>query len=225
MIFDQQHFLEITNAQLEHLVSLNLDMNNCSVLEVGAGVGNLTHLFESINCKILSTDAREGLVTEHRKRFPDRKVEVADLELSKTYNRFGIFDIVFCYGTLYHLSNPEFAIEKLSKKCKKFFLLETCVFPIDNGKVNLEFEISDLKFNSIHGVGCRPARNWIMEKLKKYYPYSYVTAHQPKHFLYSLNWPSVNQNYYGRAVFIGSKIKLNNPLLLENLPLKQFHLG
>ncbi len=215
--------LEITQASLEHLASLNLDLKNSSVLEVGAGVGNLTGFFEKLNCDILSIDARKELVKEHLERHPNRKVEVADLELPETYYMFSEFDIVFCYGTLYHLSNPEFVIEKLAKICKKIFLLEICVNSVDNGNINLVKEQKFFLHQSFHGIGCRPGRDWVLSKLKKYFPFGYITSSQPKHPDYALEWPVLKPRENTRAVFVGAKYQLNNPLLLEKLPMKQFN--
>jgi SAM-dependent methyltransferase len=222
-IFDHPLYLEITNASLEHLAKLNLDLKDLTVLEVGAGVGNLTSFFEKLNCEILSIDAREELVKEHLERYPNRKVEVADLELPETYKRFTEFDIIFCYGTLYHLSNPEFVIEKFSKICKKIFLLETCVNPIDNGKINLIEEQKFFLHQSFHGIGCRPSRNWLLSRLKKYFPFVYITASQPEHPDYALEWPVLKPRENTRAVFIASRYQINNPLLLESLPIRQFN--
>jgi SAM-dependent methyltransferase len=220
-LFDHPLFMEITNASLSHLESLKLDIDNLSVLEVGAGVGLLTHFFEKRNCQVLSTDARIELVKEQQERYPHRKVEVADLEKPETYKNFGEFDIVFCYGTLYHLSNPEFTIRELAKLCKKYFLLETCVFPIDNGKINLIEEPKFFLHQSFYGLGCRPARNWVLNTLKKYFPYAYITATQPDHPDYQLEWPVQDPRENTRCVFVASKEQLENPLLLEALPDKQ----
>jgi SAM-dependent methyltransferase len=220
-LFDHPLFMEITNASLAHLASLNLELDNSTVLEVGAGVGLLTHFFEERNCRVLSTDAREELVKEMKDRYPARRIEVADLELPKTYKRFEKFDIVFCYGTLYHLSNPDFVIRELAKISKKYFLLETCVFPVDNNQINLIEEPKFFLHQSLYGLGCRPARNWLMATLKKYFPFAYITATQPDYPDYQLEWPVENPRENTRCVFVASREKLDNPLLLEELPVRQ----
>jgi hypothetical protein len=221
-IFDLFIYKEINKARLEHLASLNLELANSTVLEVGAGVGYLTSFFENLNCQVLSTDARKENVIEHKVRFPHRNVEVLDLDSpKKTF--LGKFDIVFCYGTLYHLSNPSSAIEKMSRMCEKIFLLETCVDNADNGEINLTSEL-DLEDQSFHGLGCRPGRDWIMAKLKLHFPYVYITASQPNNPDFPVNWPVFNPKRSTRSIFIASRNKIDNPLLLENIPDKQFYL-
>ena len=43
--FDQTHYHEINDARLRHLESLKLDLTNKKSIELGAGVGDLSHFF------------------------------------------------------------------------------------------------------------------------------------------------------------------------------------
>jgi ubiquinone/menaquinone biosynthesis C-methylase UbiE len=221
-MFDLDIYTDINRARLKHLASLNLNLKNSTVLEVGSGVGYLTSFFENLNCEVLSTDAREENVIEHRKRFPGRKVEIMNLDAPKIKS-YGQFDIVFCYGTLYHLSNPDYAIENLAKMCKKLFLLETCVNNIDNGNINLTKEFEFLEDQSLYGLGCRPGRDRILSKLKKHFEYAYITVSQPDNPDFPLKWPILKPNRSMRSIFVASRDKIDNPLLLENLPQEQFY--
>jgi len=221
-VFDHPHANAINKARLNHLASLGLKLENSTVLEVGAGIGLLTGFFEKLECTILSTDARETNVEEHRRRYPHRRVELADLSESGSHDRFGEFDIVFCYGTLYHLSNPALAIKDLSKACRALLLLETCVYPIDNGGINSIKEPESALDQSFEGIGCRPARNWVLSELRKQFPYAYVTASQPDHSDFPLNWPVLQKKRLTRSVFVASKTPLDMPILLQDLPSNQY---
>jgi predicted O-methyltransferase YrrM len=217
-VFDTQEALKINRARLEHLTSLGLDLAHKRALEVGAGVGRHTEFFEKLGCEVVSTDARPENVEEHLRRYPHRKgrVEVADLNKPDSHKKYGSFDIVYCYGTLYHLNNPEHCIRDLSENCKELFLLETCVNPEDNGQINSVKENSETKNQSYSGGGCRPARDWIFQELKKYYSHVYISKFQPNHPDYPLRWPALAENLNNtRAVFIGSK----NPLGKSSLSL------
>src|SRR5207249_7328946 len=112
--FLESDALAINKARLDHLASLQLPIDGKSVLEVGAGIGMLTGFFEDRGCKVLSTDARSENVAEIKRRHPARQVATLDLERPEDIARFDRFDIVFCYGTLYHLAAPEPALEALS---------------------------------------------------------------------------------------------------------------
>lgn len=219
-IFDTKHAESINCARLDHLESLSLPIRNKSVLEVGAGIGKLTHFFENQNCQILSTEPRIENVKEFKSRFPHRKVEHADLNIPGSHEKFGTFQIVFCYGTLYHLHNPGLALKDLAKCCSELFILETCVNPTDNGNINLLEEDLTARDQAMHGVGCRPSRDWIFNLLKNLYPYVYLPITQPNHDQFPTSWPHKCKSNC-RSIFIASKIKIDSKLLIDFIPQKQ----
>ena len=226
-IFDYPEALEINRARQEHLASLGLDLVRKRVLEVGSGVGWHTGFFEKLGCTIISTDARPENVAEHLRRYPYRKgrVEVADLNILGSHTKFGKFDIVYCYGTLYHLSNPDLCIRDLADSCEGTFLLETLVNSVDNNEMNKVAEDSSGKNQSFDGIGCRPARNWIMSELKKYYSYVYVTRSQPNNPEFPTDWsaaPDPAKNY--REVFVAAKKDLRLSSLSKDLMMMQLKL-
>ncbi|MDA8087255.1 MAG: class I SAM-dependent methyltransferase, partial [Nitrospiraceae bacterium] len=187
--FDYPDAMAINRARQDHLASLGLDLAGKSVLEVGAGVGWHAGFFEKLGCSALSTDARPGNVQEILRRYPGRRAEVADLSVSGSHDRFGKFDVVYCYGTLYHLKDPALCLKDLSNVCTGLMLLETCVNLSDNGSINLVGENRDNPNQSFEGLGCRPARDWIVAELKKYFPYVYVSVSQPDYMDFPLEWP------------------------------------
>jgi sulfatase maturation enzyme AslB (radical SAM superfamily)/SAM-dependent methyltransferase len=223
-VFDSEVAVGINRARLDHLASLGLDLTNRTVLEVGAGVGQLTGFFERLGCEVMSTEARPENVAEALRRFPHRagKVEVADLSEVGSHARFGGFDIVFCYGTLYHLSDPALCLAELAPRCREVLLLETCVSSVDNGQINPMSEPAATRNNSCHGSGCRPGRDWIMQELKKHFPHVYVSALQPDFPDFQLNWPCPEQaGGLVRAVFVASRNPITLPTLTPHLPVMQ----
>jgi len=223
--FDTAEAMEINRARQDHLASLGLNLANQSILEVGAGVGWHTLFFESLGCTILSTDARPENVREHLQRYPHRagRVEVADLTVPASHDRFGQFDVVYCYGTLYHLSNPALCIRDLSKICRRVFLLETCVNPQDNGKINLVREDHRNPNQSFHGLGCHPGRDWCVAELHQHFTFVYLTMTQPDHPEFPLTWPAhlLPGIQNARAVFVASREPLNLPTLSPSLLMQQ----
>lgn len=218
LIFDQPHALAINEARLKHLVSLGLDLENKTVLEVGAGIGRLTHFFEKRGCDVISTEGRPGNIAENLRRHPWRKVQKADLMVPGSHDHFRKFDVVFCYGVLYHVADPASVLDDLAQVCKGLFLLETRVFPKDNNRVHQRRE-KDKIDQSLDGRGCRPARNWLMAELRKHYKFVYVTRAQPNHHEFALKWPSERQKV--RAVFVASRDELDLPTLSDELPMRQ----
>ena len=140
-----------------------------------------------------------------------------DLDESSDLSGLGKFDIVFCYGTLYHLSKPEQALIALSKVCREMILLETCVALGQYAELHYVRDQVG-RDQAISGVGCRPTRLWILETLRKDFENAYVTKTQPRHSDFPVNWllPPIQMNY--RSVFVGSKQPLTNPNLLEAIP-------
>lgn len=103
----------INAARQAHLASLGLDLAHKRVLEVGAGIGLHTPFFLERGCEVLVTDGNAENVGEIRRRLANVQSAQLDLEQDGAIDTLGAFDIVYCYGLLYHLSNPEAAIKKL----------------------------------------------------------------------------------------------------------------
>jgi SAM-dependent methyltransferase len=214
--FDTPGATEINLARLMHLAGLGLDLRNKHVLEVGAGVGRLTRFWEERDCQVISTDGRAGNVEENLRRHPwrDGYVYDADLEMSGQHTSFGTFDVVFCYGTLYHVSDPLQTIMELASVCNELFLLETRVFREDDGKVHRGSDTTIID-TSMHGRGCRPARDCLWHMLERFFPYAYVPRTQPWHAEFPLSWPAKMKEV--RAVFVASRVELLVPTLLDHL--------
>jgi len=96
--------------------------------------------------------------------------------------------------------------------------------PKDSNKPNFVKEDKKTDNQSYDGDACRPARNWIMNELKKHYKFVYCVKTQPNNIEFPLNWPieshkansSIGHNT--RSLFVGSQIELgNNKLLSSNL--------
>jgi len=215
--------LRINAARMEHLASLRLAISGKRVLEVGAGIGLLTGFFEELGCSVLTTDGRSDNVAEIRRKYPHRQAEVLDLETTDDITHLGEFDIIFCYGTLYHLANPEQAIKTLAAVCREMILLETCVTPGDDLVINLVAENQGNPNQASSGVGCRPTRPWVMEMLRKYLGFAYLSRSQPFHYDFDLDWRSPLPKKLHRSVFVGAKSRLMNDQLVDDAPIKQFY--
>jgi SAM-dependent methyltransferase len=215
----------------EHLASLGLDLFGKSVLELGAGVGDHTTFFLDRHCSVLSVEPRAGncqLFAEsmramasagYRHAARSRLVlgDVESLDRLVTEN----FDIVYCYGLLYHLVDPERVLTAIAARCADLLLLETCVSLGSHEAVNSLSEPQADPTQSFQGTGCRPTRPWVFNRLKALFSHVYVPRTQPAHDEFPLDWTAPPQAAYTRAVFIGSRREIANPLLLNYLPERQ----
>jgi SAM-dependent methyltransferase len=216
----------------EHLASLGLDLHDRTVLEVGAGVGDHTTFFLDRGCTVLSTEARPEnceLFTATMKQWLAESYDKVlrcglyqgDVETLSTAIKDS-FDIVYCYGLLYHVEDPAAVLAVLAQHCRDLFLLETCVSYGNHESINPVSEPQTTPSQSFHGQGCRPTRPWIFNRLKTLFPEVYVPRTQPAHEEFPLDWTGpAPEGRYTRAVFIGSRRPLANPLLLDTLPDKQ----
>jgi SAM-dependent methyltransferase len=205
----------------EHLASLELRVSGSSVLEVGAGIGDHTSFFIDRGCQVVSTDARESNLEILRSRYPDIKVRRLDCDdPGSAFNE--LFDIVYCYGLLYHLRKPAEAIEFMSRCCKKMLLLETCVSFGEGDLVNLCMEDADNPTQALSGKGCRPTRRWVYNQLSKHFEFVYLPLTQPNHEEFPIDWTVLpSTEILTRAVFIASRERLNNKFLVEDIPMQQ----
>lgn len=220
-VFTSADAVSINLARMEHLSSLNLNLAGKKILEVGAGIGLLGEFFEKHGCDLTATDSRPENIAELKKRYPHRKAFVLDLEKDIDPRQVGMFDVVFCYGLLYHLSDPEKALRSLSNVCRDMILLETCVTPGNNSAVNVTGERGDVVNQASSHYGCRPTRPFIMDCLRRYYGHAYITKSQPRHPDFDTDWTKTLPNKLHRSVFIGSTNIISNQLLTETIPDKQ----
>lgn len=212
--FDTKPALDINKARLDHLASLGLELDNKSVLETAPGVGHLTDFWIKRRCSVLGLELNHENVAENKRRHPDYIVKTCDIIRE---NWPWSYDIGFCYGTLYHVSDPERLIHKLSLHCN-LALIETLVHPTDDGRLH-EFGHFAGQDQGDEGKAYVPARDWVLTELRKHFEYAYITATQPANEQFPLNWPSTNG--ICRAVFVASRNRLDLPTLTTDLPMTQ----
>lgn len=220
-------YLNHTFRVLEHLASLNLDLRNKKILEVSAGIGDFTTFFLDRGCTVSATDSRPQNLAMMKWRFEnDKRVKIhfLDMEYPGTSDLppKEKYDIVFNYGLLYHLANPQQSIEFLVPFAKDMFMLETCVSPGTDEAINLVKEEKAHFSQAMHGTGCRPTRPWIYNQLKRYFPHVYMPKTQPNWKNFPIDWEAKDTGGpLTRAIFIATRAPLNNPLLAEEIPMKQ----
>jgi Methyltransferase domain len=216
--FHSHHYLRHNARRLEHLASLRIPVAGSSVLEVGAGIGDHSHYYIDRECRITITEAREDNLEQIRGRYPDCKVEFLDME-TPSQIAGGPFDVIHCYGLLYHLSRPQQALAFLSKQASGLLFLETCVSFGEAAEINPVAEARSDATQAVSGRGCRPTRAWLFQELGKLFEYVYVPRTQPCHEEFPLDWraPEKHKAALQRAVFVASRRELRNELLCASL--------
>ncbi len=227
--FRYGYYARHNSRRLEHVASLGLDLQQKSVLEVGAGVGDLTGFFLDRGCAVISVEPRPEncqAFGEFFKGFEypssvQSAVVNCDVE-SVTENIAARFDVVFCYGLLYHVADPELVLRILADRCTGLLLLETRVSFGDEEAINPLEENVESANQSFHGGACRPTRPWVFNRLRALFPYVYMPATQPAHEEFPIDWTApADAARLTRAVFVGARHRLASPLLLDHVPDRQ----
>ncbi len=209
----------INQARQSHLASLGLDLKGRKVLEVGAGIGLHTPFFLERGCTVTVTDGRPDNVAEIARRHLGVKTAIVDLEIDRPIE-LGRFDVVYCYGLLYHLSNPQRALARLADVCDGQLLLETAVSPGTHDELLLVRD-PDAFNQAISGIGCRPTRLWILNRLKSLLGYGYIPRTQPDHVDFPADWVHTPIQTMHRSIFVGSRTPLALPTLTDSVPDEQ----
>ncbi len=215
-VFDEPKAIRINKARLKHLGSLGLDFSGRKVIDVGCGVGHLAQFFLKNNCDVLGIDGRKENIISLRARYPKLKGRVADVE-SEDFSKYGNFDVVFCYGLLYHTKKPDYVIKNLSRICKELMLIETCIVDSDEFEVQLVKDTQSVN-QALAGVGCRPSPRFVISHLRANgFGYVYVPRVVPKHpdflFKYRADKTHLKDGHLIRQIFIASRTKLVNDKL------------
>lgn len=222
--FHSHHYQRHNQRCQEHLASLGLDISGSTVLEIGAGIGDHTSFFLDRGCEVVITEARAANLRILRSRYANMQVKYLDADCPDAGVIHEVFDIVYCYGLLYHLKRPAEAIEFMSQHCRKMLLLETVVSFGDEDSLNPCKLPAKNPTQSVSGTGCRPTRKWVHNRLKQHFPFVYLPVTQPNQEEFPIDWslpPSTKG--LSRSVFIASKVKLTNASLVESIPKQQKH--
>ena len=217
-LFHSSGYLRINARRLEHLASLRIPVIGKTVLEVGAGLGDHSHYFLDRGCKVTITDARDGNLAYLQRRYPKADVCKFDLEAPSSLPG-SPFEVVYCYGVLYHVSDPAKALDVLASHCGGVLLLETKVSLGSELEVHPRSENSSNPTEAASGMGCRPTRNWIFETLKARFEHVYLTLTHPNHEEFPVDWdePVPHPEGLYRTIFVASRTPLDNPLLVRQL--------
>lgn len=133
LAFDQDSALALNKARMDFLSNflpyLKEDLRIKTVLDCGCGVGHFSYFLLKEGLEVTAFDVRGDNIKEAKERYPQIKFLVGNIEDVNFMNSIGKYDLVLCFGLLYHLENPFLAIRNLNLVCKKIVLIETMYYP------------------------------------------------------------------------------------------------
>ena len=166
-IFDQPHYLkhiEARGALIGKLVpELTAALGLATALDAGCGPGFFAKVLSDCNLEVRGFDAREVNISQARRRYPNISFETRDIEDSSVA-QLGVFDLVLCFGLLYHLESPLRAIRHLRKLTGKVLLLESMCIPSEQSVVLLREE-PDRDDQSITDLAFYPSEECIVKMM------------------------------------------------------------
>jgi FkbM family methyltransferase len=144
-VFDQSHYQRLIEARgetIRDVVSrLGPLLGLSTAIDAGCGLGFFAKTLGESGLTVRAFDGRAENVEEARRRYPGIPFEQVDIQ-DVSIARMGIFDLVLCFGLLYHLENPLLAFRHLRKLTGKALLLESMCLPEEKPWMLLREEAS-----------------------------------------------------------------------------------
>lgn len=97
-------------------------------MDAGCGVGYFSEFLAGLGLQVTGVEGRAENVQEARRRYPKINFVHRDME-HREIKQLGPFDLVLCFGLLYHLENPFMAVRNLHALTAKVLLVESMVTP------------------------------------------------------------------------------------------------
>jgi hypothetical protein len=165
-------------------------------------------------CRVVCVDARAENLKRLAELYPDRETGLAHVERD-SLEQFGRFDIVFCYGLIYHSENPIAALRNITACCQDLLLLETVVTDHSGPRALVDEPVATKNQAAsgltraqpgIHRHGAKPGGfNMFIRRERRQSPDFQVQWHNDS------EWR--RDNHLLRCVFVASRTAPNNPQL------------
>jgi SAM-dependent methyltransferase len=186
-VFDQPHYDSLNQARGDVvrtvLASVASRRPMRTAIDVGCGFGYFSGLLSSLGFAVTAVDGREENVREAQRRFPVISSHVFNAEDS-ALRSLGQFDLVFCFGLLYHLENPFSAIRHLRAISSDLLLVESVIYQGSETIMGLvdEYPQDDQGLNH---VAFYPTENCLIKMFYKAgFPFVYRVTWKPRHSEY-----------------------------------------
>lgn len=211
-VFDAEHAQRISERRREFLNRLLHDMLSDvelkTALDVGCGIGFFSNYLLSFGLKVMAFDAREENIAEAKRRYPKINFGVHDVE-DPRIQQLGQFDVVLCFGLLYHLENPFQAVRNLYALTEKVLIIETMVSPSQSPVATLMSECQG-KDQGLHYVAFILSEACIIKMLYRAgFAQVYKTTELPNHEDFKTSF----FRHRRRTVIVASKVKVRSSLL------------
>jgi SAM-dependent methyltransferase len=179
-----------------------------TALDVGCGFGFFSSYLRDAGFDVTAFDGRESNIAEAQKRSPGVRFEVRDVEDPGLAN-IGSYDLVLCFGLLYHLENPFRAIRNLAALTAKVLTVETRVAPF-RSDVALLYQENHQQDQGLGYVAMIPSRGCLVKMMYSAgFPFVYGIKSLPDHEQFRAS--AIRKPM--RTMFLAAKCELQSPAL------------
>jgi SAM-dependent methyltransferase len=153
-VFDQAHYDSLNAARSSTVQCILPDLKQRlglkTALDLGCGLGHYAGLLHNLGLEVHAVDGRRENVEEARRRYPQITFEVADAQDPELI-RVGKYDLVFCFGLLYHLEDPFRVVRNIAALAGRLALVEGMVYPSAEPVMTLmdEHQLGDQGLNNV----------------------------------------------------------------------------
>src|SRR5229473_4122855 len=165
--FDQREYRQLIEARGETIqravTRLKRAVELSNAVDAGCGVGFFSQTLAECGLNVCGFDGRGENVEEARRRFAHIPFGEGDIE-ERAILQLGRFDLVLCFGLLYHLENPLLAIRNLHGLTEKCLLLESMCLPEEKTSMLLRQEPHQ-DDQSLSDVACYPSEGSLVKML------------------------------------------------------------
>lgn len=217
-VFEEGFYRDITEARAAHFRSLDLNVAGKSVIDIGCGIGHFSQMLRQLGADVTCVDGRQENIARLLELYPGSKACVVDAETDALL-ALGKFDVVFCYGLLYHLADPLGFIKRAVLLSVDWMILETCIMDADTPAVRLVPEDETNNSQALHAMGCRPSSAYVAFGLKSsgmqhvYVP-RVLPAHPQFQYRAENDFSYIRNGHLMRNVFVASRAPLKTQILL-----------
>lgn len=194
---------------------LKVDHAFKSALDVGCGVGCFSHFLHGRGLSVTGLDARADNIAEAKRRYPDIPFHVRNVE-DPGMQELGTWDMVLCFGLLYHLENPFRAIRNLHALTKQFAVIESMVIPCQPPVAAFVDEVSG-EDQGLAYVAFVPSESCLVRML---YSAGFAAVYKPVRLPEHEDFKASFAHKRKRTVLVASKSQLASPALV---PLFEHH--
>lgn len=182
LIFDKDHYLSLNSSRAKTLGDLlsqfRTQLNLQTAIDIGCGVGFFSEFLRSNGLRVKGVDGRGENIQEARSRHPGIDFTAGDAENLPT-EQMGKFDLVLCFGLLYHLENPFRAIRSLERLTEKVLFVEGMCIPGDQAVMEL-LEEPTSEDQGFHNVAFYPTEKCLIKMLHRAgFPFVYCLEKLP----------------------------------------------